>query len=154
MVKASASAYQKARSWRGVVAHGQHAVLRALELRRRVGGDEAVHLPAVPAHVLGGPFVRQVEGALGVGGGRVEMERQQRRGRGPPAEPPMLAEDARRARSGRRSRAPLVGAEVVVERAVLVHEEDDVLDGAEVGAGRGDVEPPWWWPRRTPPGPG
>ncbi len=118
----------------GVVAHGEHAVLRPLPVGLHVGGHEAVHLPAVPTLVLGVPLVREVEGALGLGGGRVEMEGEQGRGR---ASGPGLGEQARRAGPGVVEAADtLVGAEVVVERPVLLHEEHDVLHRSEIRTGR------------------
>ena len=114
----------------GVVAHGEHTVLRALPLRRRVGGDELVHQTPVPTHVLGRPLMGKVEGAFGRGVGRVEMEGQQLTGRAPR---PRLGEGARRSRCPViESPDTFVCAEVMVERAVLVHEKDHVLDRTDV----------------------
>ena len=62
----------------GVVAHGEGPLGRALELRSGVDAGERVHLPAVPAQVLGLPVVGEVEGAVGhVGRDGIEPERQQ-----------------------------------------------------------------------------
>ncbi len=122
----------------GVVGHREGTVGRPLVLGLGVHGDEAVHPTAVPRLVLGAPVVGEVEGAFGVGGpDGVEPERQQ-----------MPGEAAGRLRHGLGERtepggrvvveAPdsRVGPEVVVERAVLHHEEDHVLDRSEIGTGR------------------
>ena len=76
----------------------------------------------------------QVEGALGVGVGRVEVERQQLAGR---TAGPRLGEEPR-GRGGVivETTYALVRPEVMVEGPVLVHQEDDVLDRTEIGPRR------------------
>ena len=94
---------------------------------------KALVVPLVPAQVLGRPAVVEVLGA-------VAMPVAVSRWKGSSTPP------GRRARPGRTHRAcvrvvveaphPRIGAEVVVEGSVLLHEEHDVLDRAQVGAGR------------------
>ncbi len=123
------------------VAHGRREVRDAVG--RQVGLDERVHLPAVPALVLGAPFVRDVVGAVAVLARELllEVERLEIAGR-VHSHTGLVTElvphrDTRavdlvhqdlgvREPSHARQRA-----EVVVERAVLLHEEDDVADVAE-----------------------
>ena len=119
----------------GVVTHGQHAVLGSLELRHGVGGDETIHLPPVPRHVLGRPLVREVERALGIGRDGVQVKRQQVRRR--PSRPCLSEDTGRPRRVVVKATHALVRAEIVVEGPVLVHQEDDVLDRTEVRPCRG-----------------
>ncbi len=115
-----------------VVAHRERGLLGAVDvLAREV---EAVHLPAVPRPVLGPPLVVDVVRALGDAVEGVEVVRED------------LPVEARRLVAGLRevpapavvreaAHAP-VRAEVVVERAVLVHQDHDVLDVLEAPAAR------------------
>src|SRR5438094_8419465 len=88
----------------------------------------------MPALVLRHPIVRDVVRARGVELRRVEVERQQRahgwigriRGVGLAEGRTLLGEAAHAA----------VAAEIVVERAVLLDENDYVLDVGETAAGR------------------
>jgi len=122
----------------GVVAHREQPGTGALVLGRGVGADERVHGATAAAEVLGQPVVGQVGGALAEARRRVEVE-------GELAADRMTAGVARVGLGERpqtvagmviEATHPLVAAEVVVERPVLLHEEDHVFDGAQVGAGR------------------
>ena len=125
----------------GVVAHGQGPLGGAFVGRLGVDTGERVHLPAIAAQVLGLPVVGEIEGAVGqIGIDGVEVEGQEFPGRrrigigGA-----VLGEHSEV--TGRMVVEPPdtgVGAVVVVERPVLHHQEDDVLDRSEVGAGRWD----------------
>ena len=129
----------------GEVAHGDRAVVVAVG--RQVGGDERVHRPAVPAVVLAAPAVVDVVGVVAVLGRRLvlQVERLGVAGRGDPDAGlvAVLVEDAgERVRVGEACH-PGQGAEVVVEAAVLLHQDHDVLDVAQRrgagGAGGGDL---------------
>ncbi len=99
-----------------------------------VRADEGAVGSLVPARVLGRPTVVEVVGALADARRAVEVEGQQclvapagpRLGEVPELVLRVVVEAPNAG----------VGAVVVVEGAVLLHEEHDVLDGAEVGAGR------------------
>ena len=136
MVNALASAYWNGMSFARVVAHGERSV--GVAVRRDVRAQPAVHLAVGPRGVLYLPCVAERGHGLGCRGRRVEVVRQQvavgvvRIGLGEDGAPvgqphgPRVAE-APHARER---------AEVVVEAAVLLHQEHDVLDLAEVEAGR------------------
>ena len=122
---------------RRVVPHGERPLAGTLVGGVGVHLDERVHPPAVPALVLRTPRVGQVEGAVGdVRSHRVEVEREQ----------PADRSRGGVRRVGLRERAEVAGrmvvespharvaAVVVVERAVLHHQEDHVFDRTEVGA--------------------
>ena len=123
----------------GVVAHGERAVEGALD--GDVAAHEAVHPATVPVPVLRSPAVVDVVRALAAPGaveverievvpvetGRVSRLREHR-------EPAAVVEHRHR-RVGEAPH-PSVAAEVVVEGAVLLDEDDDVLDVAEPAAGR------------------
>lgn len=121
----------------GVVAHRYHPV-GAFVIDGRVGRDERVHRAFVPARVLGLPRVREIERALGVGAGRVEMEREKASlWCGDVVGRPGLREDAGiAARMVVEAAHPGAHAVVMVEGPVLLHEHDNMLDGAQVRACR------------------
>ena len=117
-----------------------------------VRGDEGVHLSAVPARVLGPPRVIDVIGGVAVVGGRVL---QQMEGHQPSVR--LLADDGCVAellpdRAGGTvdrvvhdvgvGEAPDARQrpEVMVERAVLLHEDDDVTDIAQCGIGADGID--------------
>ena len=131
----------------GEVTHRHRPVGGAV--RGQVDVDEGVHLAAVPAVVLGHPVVGDVVGGFAVLRWRI-VEQVERLG------------VAARVDAGSRLVAELVehrvgdaadglgghgrvgesaharqGAEVVVEGAVLLHEDHDVLDVAQAGGARG-----------------
>jgi hypothetical protein len=124
----------------GVVTHHVRAVLAVgLAVRRQ----PAVHLAAVPGVVLDLPGVRRRRDLLRVGRVRVEVERQRvaRRVLGV-----RLVEDRLAVRQPCRVRVSEPAdarqrAEVVVERAVLLHQQHDVLDVLQRAVrGGGDLE--------------
>ncbi len=117
-----------------VVAHGELALRRALELRAGVGGHEGAVGALVPTHVLPGPAVVEVLRALADARLRIEVEREERL---VATTRPGLREVPQRA-SGVVVEAahPAQRSVVVVERPVLLHQEDDVLNGTEVRSRR------------------
>ncbi len=111
----------------GVVAHHVRAVL---PVRLAVRGQPAVHLPAVPRLVLDGPGVAGGGDRLGAALMGVQPERQQ-----VPLGVRLVRLVEHRAPGGQPQRVgvgeaayALEGAEVVVERPVLLHQQHDVLD--------------------------
>ena len=119
-----------------VVAHRVRTVAQAVGLQVR--GHELVHRAAVPAFVQRGPLVRDVVDALAAVV-RVEVERQQMAAVGfAGGTGERLVEDRFSASVGERQGFAIteaanaaVGAEVAVERAVLVDEDHDMLDVGE-----------------------
>jgi hypothetical protein len=122
----------------GVIAHGQGPVLGSVELGRRVGGDEPTHGAAIPTQVLGLPIVGEVVSALASASGDIEVVREQLSdgGAGGVAAEGLGECPEAACRVVVESADPLVGAEVVIEGPVLLHQEHHVLDGTEVRAGR------------------
>ena len=117
-----------------VVAHGEHTVLGPLKLVLGVRADEGAVGAVVPTHVLALPAVVEVGGAFADAGRGVEVEGEQRRV-APPG--PRLGEVPELAvRVVVEAPDPGIRAVVVVEGAVLLHQEDDVLNGSEIRAGR------------------
>lgn len=102
-----------------------------------MGDGPLVHSAAVERRVLGRPFVRDVVAASPVAAGGVQVKRQQapnRRTRAPPRI--NLGENTEVALRVVVEPASLrIGAEVVVVRAVLLDQDHDVLNLAEVGGG-------------------
>ena len=111
---------------------------RAVEQARGVRRQERVHGAVVPALVLGSPAVIEVAGAFAVSARRVQVEGQHDPERGASGVGGVgLGEDAKGV--GRvvvETEHPFVGPEVVVEGSVLLHDEDHVFDGPEIGSGR------------------
>ena len=98
-----------------------------------MGGQPVVHLAAVPCRVLHVPGVAGGRDFLAAGGLGVQVKRQQVAVRGSRIG---LIEDRPaigKVERGRVVKAANAGqrAEVVVERAVLLHQHDDVLDVAQ-----------------------
>jgi hypothetical protein len=122
----------------GVVAHGQRPAGGAVD--GEVAAHEAVEPAAVPVSVLRPPAVADVVGALAV----VEavqpewMEMAAAHATGVPGlgenrQPAAVAE--RRHRRVGEAAHPAQGPQAVVEGAVLLHQDDDVLDVGEPAAG-------------------
>ncbi len=114
----------------GVVAHHVWAVGL---VGRSVGGQPVVQLAAVPGLVLHVVLVRRGRDLLGLGAVCVEVERQQI-----PVRIHRVRLVEHRSAGRQRDRVRIVeaghsgqGPEVVVERAILLHQYDDVLDVAE-----------------------
>src|ERR1035437_2016347 len=99
-----------------------------------MGGDETIHSSAIPAQVLGQPVVAQVVGALAEATGHVEMEGELATDRVPGG----IGGEGLRERSEVagwvivEATHTFVGAEIVVEGPVLLHQEHHVIDGTEV----------------------
>ena len=117
-----------------VVAHGEDAVLGSLEQLLHVRADEGAVGALVPAQVLARPAVVEVVGALAHARRAVEVEGQQRLVA--PAGPGLGEVPELALRVVVEAPDPWIRAVVVVEGAVLLHEEDHVLNGAEIRAGR------------------
>lgn len=113
-----------------VIAHGEHGVVR---VDGNVRSDETVHSADVPALVLGNPIVSNVVGAGGVACGSIEMEGKKRSD----------GSDGGVGRIGllksgafvREAANAAVATEVVVEGAIFLNEDDDVLDIGKFGTG-------------------
>jgi hypothetical protein len=131
-----------------VVAYGYGGELTvAARITDQVPGDPLVEAAAVPHGVLVGPLVADVVGALtllwrGRGGGDVEGEqgvwgtRDAARGVALPEDPRAVVTRAEPNRAIVEAAHSLVPPEVVVERTVLLDEDDDVLDVGEAAACR------------------
>jgi hypothetical protein len=115
---------------------GQRVVERDVapgQMRHRGGalrGHPLVVLPVVPGLVLVRPAVREILEKDEPEVGRVGMKRQQGGRAVRLVEDGLARSDTRRPRIAVPAHAPQ-GAEVVIERPVLLHEDDDVLDVLE-----------------------
>ena len=108
-----------------VVAHREDGVTR---IDGKTRGDEAIHRTVVPALMLRDPVVGDVVGAGGIGLRGVEVEGQQYAGGGTGGIAGIgLIEGG--ALIGESADAS-VAAEVVIEGAILLDEDDDVIDVA------------------------
>ena len=115
-----------------VVAHGEHGVVG---VDGKARSDEAIHRAVVPALVLRNPVVRDVVGAGGVGLRGVEVEGQKHAG-GRTGGVAGIGLIESRARVGESADAA-IAAEVVIEGAIFLDEDDDVIDVGDFGAGGG-----------------
>ena len=118
-----------------VVAHGERAP--DSPVARGVRDGPLIHATAVPRQVLHLPFVTDVVGAGAAAPGRVQVERKQpTRRRAGGSTWIDLGEDARiTVRVIVEASTRRIGAEVVVVRAVLLDEDHDVFDLAQIGMG-------------------
>ena len=125
-------------------ASGQRPLERDVRLRevphreRALGLHPPVHRAVVPGQVLGRPGVVGAGRGLRAGGPGVEVERGQVALGVARVRLPEHRAAARQHDRGRVGEAPDAGhrAEVMVEAAILLHRDDDVLDVAERAAGR------------------
>jgi len=124
-----------------------HRVRAALPIHREVSANEPVHCAFVPVVVLGTPVVADVGRALSLMGGihmeriqvtavgarRVPVDRRSARDRLREYAQPAAVAQLQRVRISEAAYAR-EGAEVVIKRAVLLDQDDDVLDVRELAA--------------------